>query len=997
MVRSSRYKHQHDGNDDFFEITDYTQASSWENLIARLEEIIQSSCESRKSSFEHSIQYNNSHYQLVYISPINTSTLNKSEISKISKLKYNALRDNGPNVTELSTLLSAFSIALHNCACYLPAFVGFDEKRYENFIGYMYAPISSKSLENEDHFFVKFATESIILSTLSPNQNIAESFEKQLKIFYSKISVDPDDRNWDQFLNLSTTSTKYTYIKGNWNDIDWRNAASLSSSTSSSVDYDNEIFRWGYPMDPINELHYCVISPPIKSTHILENDFQSSQTPKSWFVKVLFRKPHNSLFQLSIGVINIFTSYVESIKLMSQYNPSIQQILTDYNLNKTSSTNPSSSSKQKYQSQHHNKTQNASDQNEYNDDDNQSQNYKGTDSILKTMGTFTKSLASSLSSPLIPTSRELEQLLQSLFTDSKDPSDIYHFDNIPEEDLNAPPLTNKSTRIKRAPIDSLFFSFSLMCLNIQSLVGVLLFWSEFVDEIKWHWEHQILIPRTFSSSHISVNNCLIFQKLQMINYCVKKRHEYQNYQETEEQYNSTNNNNNNEDNDNSNQNGWDDEDVIPTTPTIKGKEEGGWDFDEQLEGLDDQLEKSNLLNNEQQEEIDPVSNNNKKLTGQYLLYEDREINIPKTQDFGPMTDDMVNDHLNEMSDIEMTQEKRLELQTVTLLSDMQSFKYSNPGCVFEDFIRWHSNGDWITKPNEMESINIRLKQLKQEELDKQKIADEFTSDQYDEIKPIDEFDESKGRERKSNYGREGCLSLRMAGNDTIWKKTWAKAKPIPISKQKPLFDFNKQATNAISYLENILPSDLIHQIMSVILTSIATIFSNEKNKSNLSSEYCLGMDFQPMRQLVEKYFETVNQTWPSQIPNYESIKSKDFDPIFKTLQDIENSYSKLISLKTKFSKLNRVIYNLYRDGCSDILDNEFDSVSYLFFNEIDDYEYEMENNGIPTSIQPNVKEYITRSYSPRPYKTSQIMPHKMYTHISPYECRIATSISEEDI
>ncbi|KAL7176495.1 hypothetical protein ACSBR2_029931 [Camellia fascicularis] len=29
-----------------------------------------------------------------------------------------------------------------------------------------------------------------------------------------------------------------------------------------------------------------------------------------------------------------------------------------------------------------------------------------------------------------------------------------------------------------------------------------------------------------------------------------------------------------------------------------------------------------------------------------------------------------------------------------LLSDMQAFKAANPGCILEDFVRWHSPLDW---------------------------------------------------------------------------------------------------------------------------------------------------------------------------------------------------------------------------------------------------------------------------------------------------------------
>lgn len=39
-------------------------------------------------------------------------------------------------------------------------------------------------------------------------------------------------------------------------------------------------------------------------------------------------------------------------------------------------------------------------------------------------------------------------------------------------------------------------------------------------------------------------------------------------------------------------------------------------------------------------------------------------------------------------------EIRAKMQSASLLSDMESFKAANPGCVLADFVRWHSPRDW---------------------------------------------------------------------------------------------------------------------------------------------------------------------------------------------------------------------------------------------------------------------------------------------------------------
>lgn len=41
-------------------------------------------------------------------------------------------------------------------------------------------------------------------------------------------------------------------------------------------------------------------------------------------------------------------------------------------------------------------------------------------------------------------------------------------------------------------------------------------------------------------------------------------------------------------------------------------------------------------------------------------------------------------------------ELRHDLQSLQLRADMSAFKVANPGCIFEDFIRWYSPRDWTS-------------------------------------------------------------------------------------------------------------------------------------------------------------------------------------------------------------------------------------------------------------------------------------------------------------
>ncbi|KAG9067430.1 Rab3 GTPase-activating protein catalytic subunit [Linnemannia hyalina] len=146
-----------------------------------------------------------------------------------------------------------------------------------------------------------------------------------------------------------------------------------------------------------------------------------------------------------------------------------------------------------------------------------------------------------------------------------------------------------------------------------------------------------------------------------------------------------------------------------------------------------------------------------------LLVTGEPLMIPKLQEQGHMTEDMIQDqeelfeNLGSSVDAAKT---RAELQSAQLISDMGAFKAANPGCTIGDFIRWHSPKDW---------------------------------------------DEKKGQ-----------MSARMADSGNFWQELWEKAEALPASKQKPLFDHDYQAQKALSYLNGQSGSQIFVQLLPSI-------------------------------------------------------------------------------------------------------------------------------------------------------------------------------------
>lgn len=90
---------------------------------------------------------------------------------------------------------------------------------------------------------------------------------------------------------------------------------------------------------------------------------------------------------------------------------------------------------------------------------------------------------------------------------------------------------------------------------------------------------------------------------------------------------------------------------------------------------------------------------------------------------------------------------------------MSAFKAANPDAVFEDFIRWHSPGDWEEVVKDSGSSSSSLLGI---------------SGSKDEWPP------------------RGHLSRRMSEKGNLWRKIWDDAPALPASEQKPLLDPNRE-------------------------------------------------------------------------------------------------------------------------------------------------------------------------------------------------------------
>ncbi|KAF8397225.1 hypothetical protein HHK36_016135 [Tetracentron sinense] len=121
----------------------------------------------------------------------------------------------------------------------------------------------------------------------------------------------------------------------------------------------------------------------------------------------------------------------------------------------------------------------------------------------------------------------------------------------------------------------------------------------------------------------------------------------------------------------------------------------------------------------------------------------------------------------------------LRLNLSHLGCDMSAFKASNPNGVFEDFIRWHSPGDWENDAIEWSggSRSHAMEGL------------------------------------KDDWPPRGKLSQRMSEHGNSWRQIWNDAPALPASEQKPLLDPKREGEKILHYLETVRPNQLLEQMV----------------------------------------------------------------------------------------------------------------------------------------------------------------------------------------
>lgn len=301
-------------------------------------------------------------------------------------------------------------------------------------------------------------------------------------------------------------------------------------------------------------------------------------------------------------------------------------------------------------------------------------------------------------------------------------------------------ITSLVKDLHGAPPDSFVVELAEAIGSLKTLRRMASYWCRVVAELRRLWSEGQHIPGIPTDKVPDLNCCLLYQQLQVINCCISRKHRRRIATESL------------------------DLDLKQANINVENSNSNG-----------DALESSLMYARVSSGELVLRLGAAKPCENLTLLETGEPVYAPVMQEEPLLTEDLVKE----------TEEFILRTGSYgagcsQLLSDMQAFKAANPGCILEDFVRWHSPPDWM------------------------------------EPTTSDESKESGDGDSLSSRGR---LSMRMQKEGNLWREIWETAKPVPAVKQSPLYDEDLSVEGILHGLEDFPPCDFFEQLYISLLCS----------------------------------------------------------------------------------------------------------------------------------------------------------------------------------
>ncbi|KAL3639978.1 hypothetical protein CASFOL_014946 [Castilleja foliolosa] len=390
--------------------------------------------------------------------------------------------------------------------------------------------------------------------------------------------------------------------------------------------------------------------------------------------------------------------------------------------------------------------------------------------------------------------------------------------------------------IHGAPVDSLVVKLSEAVGCLKTLKKKAVFWARVVAELRRLWYEGQYIPGITQDNIPDLNSCLLYQQLQVINCCISRKRRHSAAVESLESVEARSN------------------DAASSASDSK------LPWDSHFYARTKSGERVVRLG------ADRVCDN---LT---MLETGEPVYSPVMQEPPLLTEDLIKE----------TEEFVLRTGSVgagcsQLLSDMQAFKAANPGCILEDFVRWHSPPDWM--------------------------ENEIPNNDLDDTSEI----------------VKGQLSMRMQKEGNLWRELWETSKPVPAVRQSPLYDEDLAVEGILNYLDEISSAELFKQLYVAALGSGLVIA-----EATLSTNSSLSDFFNECKNYL--VLTCQGNTWIEKLDDicqvYETVETMvlNHEAISVTVQPEETTPAD--EMKNRFKKLSLIFGGKNKSSSKDSKNSE---------------------------------------------------------------------------
>ena len=856
-------------------------------------------------------------------------------------------------------LLGSAAIALNNSGCEVPFFCQISELNRRLFMGVMH-------IRNSFRTYFEMIQFPEVPKSFQYMSELIDLFKNKLNHSFAYSPLHQTKSQNNDRLSSIQLSIRYTYL---FNKIPPQyimfNSSAVQHSFFDQFTYfktnflslPNDYIQKSYPVwfnqksiiDPLFHFQLATIWPSVAEELVVDNAYHSDLKPFSaprWSLRAAFNNHETHLFcNTTLILKNI-------LKLKTQYN-SHDSLFFD------------------------------SDKEETEDRDARA----AFERLTKT-------------SPSIPVTQILNQIRQSLSTSTTNQElfsviiDEYVFGSYVLEDSNKELFESLNLNtLKAAPFGSLGWRICLLIGNVllqtNNIFSAGHIWKFFLGKIRQHWQNGILLPHLANFNEnvnsIDLNNCLFYQKLEMLNCCIQQKIKREHNNETNSKEISVKN---------SNFDNFDEED-----------EEEFFDCTEE-ESLPEADGRTDMLRDSKGAIV-------------YLLNKPTQpVFIPVTQDISPLTEDMLAKQMEILTNLGSTMHSddlktKIEHQSAGLLSDMEAFKAANPGAQFEDFIRWMSPRDWV----ELTYQDDDTSQSSNAKFGLSKRMKESTV--WREIWNMARSCSVKRQKRLFNYTKEAEQILDHFENIKIHElvdflmpiSACDVIRKIVFYRQEILDYINKQRTESISadIFNRLIPfsvptllSDFNHNNFDRLYAHLTSVEFQIVKLFSLMKKFIIAFEMETKKPFEQTLFDT-QKTRPTNMKNtpskhcLDNLQQRDF---------VDFAVQLLLEPEVKFTPsnvLSQLVARLFADSerfqyeQTTSVGDRLQSTDEDFDSSVDDKssfgKYKMRHQ-LPPPVE---KEFIFRAPSmirPAPY--SRPSPQRMYCSLSPRnDFRIACAFTED--